>query len=178
MLIKTGMFDINHSKIAFSITKIFKAPQCTHTSNVPRSPLLEKNMKQMCILAVYQLIDPHGLSLLIAHPAIHHCKWIASSRSRKICTCVPKRFNIFALCFHSAVNCQGTVWVCHFKTCSALSMEHSWRVIVCRKYYLVLSHSSFLDISGWICLSDYHLYCLREHRCLLRRYSFCFAEAL
>ena len=33
------MFSINHGKIAFSMTKILKAAQRTHTSNVPRSPL-------------------------------------------------------------------------------------------------------------------------------------------
>ena len=39
MLIKKGIFSINHGKIVFRLTKILKAAQRTHMSNVPRSSL-------------------------------------------------------------------------------------------------------------------------------------------
>ena len=40
MLIKKGIFSVNHGEIAFGIKKILRVAQRTHTSNVPGSPLL------------------------------------------------------------------------------------------------------------------------------------------
>ena len=39
MLIKKSIFSVNHGKIAYGIAKILRAVQCTHTSNMPLSPL-------------------------------------------------------------------------------------------------------------------------------------------
>ena len=43
MLIKKGIFGINHGKIASGIAKILRAVQRAHMSNVPHSPLFDSN---------------------------------------------------------------------------------------------------------------------------------------
>ena len=98
MLIKKGLFNITYGKVACGITKILRAVQHTHTSNVLRSPLFILGGKWSFIVwstvigkAPYSwsgwLLNQHK-----CHPLIVITQQIWHSWCLLLVTCTPVQF--------------------------------------------------------------------------------------